>query len=88
MRILDDRHPAIVRAFGLVQTFMVVAVVLSLECGATAAGPGHPAYLPMIFHAESQSIRTTACLQVVERAYPQSAWWEDPRSAPDRKSVV
>jgi len=93
MRILDERHAPIVRAFGPVRTLMVIAVALSLGCGAAAAGPGHPAYLPMIFHAESQSIRTTACLQVVERAYPQSAWWEDTRStldAPERalKAVI
>ncbi|HTD48007.1 MAG TPA: hypothetical protein VK881_12140 [bacterium] len=87
MKTFDERPPAIVRAFGLVRTLMVIAVGLSLGCGAAAAGPGHPAYLPMIFHAESQSIRTTACLQVVERTYPQSAWWEDTKStldAPER----
>jgi len=87
MKTVEERYPAIVRAFGLVRTLMLIVVGLSLGCGAAAAGPGHPAYLPMTFHAESQSIRTTACLQVVERTYPQSAWWEDTRStldAPER----
>ena len=87
MRRLDERHPAVVRPLGLVRTLMAIAVVVTLGCGAAVAGPGHPAYLPMIFHAESQSVRTTACLQVIERTYPQSAWWEDSRStldAPER----
>jgi hypothetical protein len=39
------------------------------------AGSGHSVYLPMIFDS-GQTIRTTACLQVAERSYPESAWWE------------
>ncbi len=38
-------------------------------------------YLPMMFSAEGE-IRTSACLQVTERTYPQSAWWEDSDVSP------
>ena len=41
------------------------------------AESGRVAYLPTTFKAEGQAIRTSACLQVSERIYPQSAWWED-----------
>lgn len=34
------------------------------------------AYLSMMFHAESRSIRTSACLEVTRRAYSESPWWE------------
>jgi len=78
-----ERYPAIVPTRSLVRTLTVIAVVLGLRCGVAAAAPGHPAYLPMTFDAESQSIKTAACLEVVERAYRQSAWWEGPMSALD-----
>ncbi len=47
------------------------------------AGNGRLAYLPTTFKAEGQAMRTTACLQVTERAYRQSAWWEDAGGNPD-----
>jgi hypothetical protein len=37
-------------------------------------------YLPMIFHAEAQAIRTAACLRMTERIYSQSNWLENPGS--------
>jgi hypothetical protein len=47
----------------------------------------------MTFHAEAREIRTSACLQLVERTYPSTRWWETtegPADAADRafKAVI
>jgi len=70
-----------------------VVGLLSLGYGAAMAEQSHLAYLPLTFQTEARTIRTTACLQVNERLYPESAWWEDSRgntAAPDRafKAVI
>jgi hypothetical protein len=67
----------IAHALTVARTFLVVAGLLGLGCGAAMAETGRVAYLPTTFKAEGQPIRTTACLQVTERVYPQSAWWEN-----------
>ena len=57
---------------------MVAAIVyLGLGCDVALAAESRVAYLAMMFPAESHSIRTTACLQVTERLYAQSKWWEN-----------
>ena len=33
-------------------------------------------FAPVTFHAEAGDLRTRACLQLTERAYPATAWWE------------
>jgi hypothetical protein len=71
------RRPTTARAITMARTFLVVTGLLGLGCGAAMAETGRLAYLPTTFKAEGQAIRTTACLQVTERVYPQSAWWED-----------
>jgi hypothetical protein len=47
----------------------------------------------MTFKAEAREMRTSACLQIVERTYPASRWWEAPAAGsdgPDRafKAVI
>src|SRR5258708_4613158 len=60
-------------SLGLVGTVLF----LVLGSGAMMAEDSHVAYLPMIFRAEGQGIRTTACLQVNESTYSQDGWWQD-----------
>jgi hypothetical protein len=74
---------------------MIVAAIglLGPGCNVALAADARVAYLPIAFHAESETIPTTACLQVTERVYPQSAWWEDANGngdAPERafKAVI
>ena len=74
---------------------MFVAAIgsLGLGCNVALAADARVAYLPIAFHAESETIQTTACLQVTERVYPQSAWWESANGnaeAPERafKAVI
>jgi hypothetical protein len=55
---------------------MTVVSLLGLGCGVATAGSSRSAYLRMVFSAEGQPIRTAACLQVSERLFPESAWWE------------
>jgi hypothetical protein len=55
---------------------MAIICLLCLEGGVVVAQDSHLVYLPMTFHAEGQAIRTTACLQVNELVYAQSASWE------------
>jgi hypothetical protein len=33
-------------------------------------------HAPMVFHADGGPLRTTACLELTERVYPASRWWE------------
>ncbi len=68
--------------------------------GAVGAGSGtasaqdvRTAYAPVTFHAEGGDLRTRACLQLTERVYPASAWWESESGAagaPERafRSVI
>ena len=72
---------------------MAVAAVLGVGSGVVTAEDARVVYLPMSFSTEARVIRTTACLQVSERVYPQTAWWEDTAgdaSGPDRafKAVI
>ena len=70
--------------------FAVVATLAVLACR-TAAAQDHSVYLPLVFKADAvvlpagqiplqqfqqRDIFTTACLEVVERVYPQDRWWE------------
>jgi hypothetical protein len=52
-------------------------MIFLLGAGAAKAEDGKTVYVPMTFHAEAQDMRTSACLQVEEHVYAQSAWWED-----------
>jgi hypothetical protein len=79
--------------FRIARGFLAMAAVLGVGHGVVAAEEARVVYLPMSFSTEARVIRTTACLQVTERAYPQTAWWEDAAgdaSAPDRafKAVI
>src|SRR3989442_4425134 len=83
-------HPAeasILDALSALRRCIAVVGLLGLGYGAAMAEQSHRAYLPLTFHTEARAIRTTACLQVNERLYPESAWWEDSSgnaAAPDR----
>jgi hypothetical protein len=74
-----QRFPKILTAF---------VGLLALGCGGTAlAQTDRQVYVPVTFNAEGTGIRTTACLEVTERAEPQTAWWEDAganAAAPER----
>jgi hypothetical protein len=73
---------------------MVAAIgLLGLGCNVALAADARVAYLPIAFHAESQTVQTTACLKVTERMYPPSAWRENANGnadAPERafKAVI
>ena len=87
-----SRRP-IERASGVGCKFMAAVSLLGLVCGVAAAGNSRSTYLRMAFSVEGQPVRITACLQVTEHAYPDSAWWEDfsgSADAPERavKEVV
>jgi hypothetical protein len=89
----QERPAQIARALTVASRLIAMAGLLGLGCGAAMAWDDRLAYLPTTFHAEDQVIRTTACLQVSERIYPQSAWWEDASGnadAPERafKAVI
>jgi hypothetical protein len=56
---------------------MLAFVIFLLGAGGAKAEDGKTVYVPVTFHAEAQDIRTSACLQVEEQVYPQTAWWED-----------
>jgi hypothetical protein len=72
--------------FAAALTFVAApAVVLAQETRTVHA--------PMVFHAEAGPLRTTACLQLTERVYPASRWWEtslEEGAAPERafKAVI
>jgi hypothetical protein len=74
---LEKRQPTIMHSFTIARKLMAVVGLLGLGCGVAKAETSRLAYLPTTFKAEGQAIRTTACLQVIERVYRQSAWWED-----------
>jgi hypothetical protein len=73
----QKRGAKIARAFTVASRLIAMAGLLGLGSGTTMAEDDRLVYLPTTFHAEDQAIRTTACLQVNERIYPQSTWWED-----------
>jgi hypothetical protein len=76
-RTVVGRHSVVWCALGAVYRLAAALSLLGLGCGAAAAQMSRTVYLPMTFHAEGRPLRTSACLQVIERAYPQSAWWND-----------
>jgi len=92
----SKRNPAeasIFDAFSVLRRCIAVVGSLALGYGAAMAEQSHRVYLPLTFDTEARAIRTTACLQVNERLYPDSAWWEDGSgnaAAPDRalKAVI
>lgn len=73
----------IARPLRNVMGLLIAAGALGLCCGTGAAETGRTVYLALSFNAEGETIPTTACLRVTERAYPQSRWWEDPSRVPD-----
>ncbi len=55
---------------------LTVMSALGLGSERASAQDVRTVYAPMAFHAEAGDLRTTACLQLAERVYPASAWWE------------
>jgi hypothetical protein len=55
---------------------LAVIGLLALGCSLAIAETGHVTYLPMTLRTKPRHIRTSACLQVEERVYPPSPWWE------------
>ena len=49
---------------------------VGMASSTTSAQDSRTVYAAVPFHAETGDIRTTACLQLTERAYPAGAWWE------------
>jgi len=60
------------------KTFGSIATIalLGITCGAAMPETGRTVFLPTTFKVEGEAIRTSACLQVTERIYPATAWWE------------
>jgi hypothetical protein len=79
-----------------VQPRVLIAVLATaaLFLGAAASAQDtRTVYAPIIFNAEAGTLRTSACLQLVERVYPLTPWWENAAAAangPDRafKAVI
>ncbi|MET0646111.1 MAG: hypothetical protein ABW208_05770 [Pyrinomonadaceae bacterium] len=69
--------PVVGYALAFVRRLAAALLLLGLGGGAAAAEGGRTVYLPITFRAEAGPLRTSACLQVTERVYPQSAWWND-----------
>jgi hypothetical protein len=73
---------------------LVVAVVIALGSAHVASAQDtRVVYAPMTFKAEAGPLRTTACLQLTERVYPTTRWWESAdghTAGPDRafKAVI
>jgi len=66
---------------------LLQVTAFSLATGSAWAQGARTVHAPMTFHAEAGPLRTTACLQLTERAYPSTPWWESaaPNApAPDR----
>jgi|SRR5215469_2442789 len=70
----------VVNAYSMYQC-IAMAGFLVLSCALAMGQSTRSVYLPMTFHAESQVLRTSACLEVSERVYSQTDWWE--RSSAD-----
>jgi len=71
----------------------MAATMFGLGSGVASAQDARTVYAAMTFNAEAGPMRTSACLQLTERAYPATAWWENAAgnaSGPDRafKSVI
>lgn len=88
---MPDHGPEISKIFIVTR---VLAMIVGLGCGGGAlAQTERQVFLPVVFDAEGTKIRTTACLEVTERAEPQTVWWEDvgaKSDAPERafKAVI
>jgi hypothetical protein len=88
-----------INRFGVLVHVRLLAVALTVM---SALGPGaemasaqdvRAVYAPLAFHAEAGDLRTTACLQLAERVYPTTVWWENapgPAGGPERafRSVI
>ena len=48
----------------------------ALFAGPAFCAPGHVSYLSLIFNSDDGPIRTSACLQVTERNYPETGIWQ------------
>jgi hypothetical protein len=62
---------------------LAVIGLLVLACSLAMAETGHVTYVPMTLRTAPRHIRTGVCLQVEERQYPQSPWWEAANSDSD-----
>ena len=80
MRTIRKYDSTVARAFIIVCELVVVTFLLvgssERAYGAGTAELGRVVYLPLILHAEAGPVRTTACLQVTENVYGQTAWWQ------------
>jgi hypothetical protein len=55
---------------------LAAVVFLGLGYGSALAQDAESVSLPLTFHADTGQVRTSACLQVMERQYPDNRWWE------------
>jgi len=77
----------------ILSVVLAAASLFGPGSGAASAQDTRTVYAPMTFNAEAGPLRTTACLQLTERVYPSTAWWESTAgtaSGPDRalKAVI
>ncbi len=63
--------------FRTTRRLITVAAAIGMGYSTASAQDARVVSLPLSFSTEARVIRTTACLQVTERVYPQTAWWED-----------
>jgi hypothetical protein len=54
----------------------IVATAFLLATATAEAQESRTVYAPMTFKAEAGPLRTTACLQLLERTLPATRWWE------------
>jgi hypothetical protein len=61
-----------------VMKLLAAVVLLNLVCGSALAQDAGSVFLPLSFHSDTATgeLRTSACLQVLERQYPDNPWWE------------
>lgn len=89
-------HPLLAPSFvHVARSFVTVVLGLGIGAVAASAQDARTVYAPILmpFNAETGKLRTTACLQLTERVYPSTLWWENTDAAapePDRafKSVI
>jgi hypothetical protein len=66
------------RVLRIAWSVLAAATLFGTACDAAGVQDGRPVNLALVFNAEKQPVRTTACLQVTERVYPSSRWWLAP----------
>ena len=78
LRISDLAH--VLHSTNLVsvtRTLITVACVLGFLTGEAQAQDARTVYTRLPFNVEGGKLYTGACLQLTERVYPSTSWWEN-----------